>query len=187
MIKINPKLTIRQDGWMPFYSTWGNRIHLTKETVEAIVGGLLNLGDVASAITVVQDCFNQYSVLPPYTTHLKILEFALGRGLIYEAKRHVYFIQQLWKWESNEYHSKEFIKLVTLTQKNPKLSKEAVQKLFAYFGERLDDSDFFWVSPQQTVLTAKVPVISVQACNGDAFDLGASDGVKRLARRWMLM
>jgi pentatricopeptide repeat protein len=118
-------------------------IHPTKETVEAIVGGLLNLGDVASAITVVQDCFNQYSVLPPYTTHLKILEFALGRGLNYEAKRHVYFIQQLWKWESNEYHSKEFIKLVTLTQKNPKLSKEAVQKLFAYFGERLDDSDFF--------------------------------------------
>ena len=115
----------------------------TKETIEGVVNGLLNLGDVATAITVVQDSFNQHSVLPPYTTHLKILEFALGRGLIYEAKRHVYFIQQLWKWERNDYHSDEFSRIMELTQKNPKLSKEALSKLFAYFGERLDDYDFF--------------------------------------------
>jgi pentatricopeptide repeat protein len=115
----------------------------TKETVEAIVDGLLNLGDVASAITVVQDCFNQHSILPPYTTHLKIFEFALGRSLDFEAKRHVYFIQQLWKWKRNEYHSEKFSRLVELTQKNPKLSKMALKELFAYFGETLDDSDFF--------------------------------------------
>lgn len=115
----------------------------TKETIGAIVNGLLNLGDVSTAITVVQDCFNQHSTLPPYTTHLKILEFALGRGLIFEAKRHVYFIQQLWKWEKNDYHSDEFCKLMELTQKNPKLSKMALQKLFAYFGENLEDSEFF--------------------------------------------
>lgn len=119
-----------------------NNVQPTKETVEAIVQGLLNLGDVPTAITVVQDCFNQYSVLPPYTTHLKILEFALGRGLIHEAKRHVYVIQQLWKWQRNDYHSEEFCRLMELTQKNPKLSKEALQKLFAYFGETLADSDF---------------------------------------------
>jgi len=114
----------------------------TKETVEAVVNGLLNLGDVPSAITVVQDCFNQYSVLPPYTTHLKILEFALGQSLVFEAKRHVYFIQQLWKWEKNDYHSYKFARLMELTKLNPHISKEALQKLFAYFGESLDDSDF---------------------------------------------
>lgn len=114
----------------------------TKETVEAIVDGLLNLGDVGSAITLVQDIFNQHSILPPYTTHLKIIEFSLGRSLPHEAKRHVYFIQQLWKWERNAYHTEQFCKLMELTQKNPKLSREALQKLFAYFGEKLDDSDF---------------------------------------------
>ena len=118
-------------------------IRPTQRTVEAIVDCLLNLGDVPSAITVVQDCFNQHSVLPPYTSHLKILEFALGTGLVYEAKRHVYFIQQLWKWEQNEYHSSEFASLMKLTKQNPKLSREALEKLFAYFGEQLDDSDFF--------------------------------------------
>ena len=115
----------------------------TKQTIEAIVHGLLNLGDVHSAITVVQDCFNQHSVLPPYTTHLKILEFALGLGLVYEAKRHVYFIQQLWKWQPNKYHSEEFSRVVEIHQRHPSLSKDALKRLFAYFGERLEDSDFF--------------------------------------------
>jgi pentatricopeptide repeat protein len=115
----------------------------SKETMESVVSGLLNLGDVSSAISVVQDCFNQHSVLPPYTTHLKILEFALARGLIYEAKRHVYFVQQLWKWERNQYHKEQFCRAVESQKNHPKLSKEALRKLFAYFGERLEDSDFF--------------------------------------------
>lgn len=118
-------------------------LHPTKETIGAVVDGLLNLGDVGGAITFCQDSFNQHSVLPPYTTHLKILEFTLGRGLVYEAKRHVSFLQQLWKWERNRYHSDDFARLMDLTQKNPKLSKAALQKMFAYFGERLDDSDFY--------------------------------------------
>ena len=135
-------------GDAPTMKEYFNKMHSqnikpTAETVEATVQGLLNLGDIATAITVVQDCFNQYSVLPPYTTHLKILEVALGRGLVYEAKRHVFVIQQLWKWQRNDYHSKKFCRLMELTQKNPKLSKEALQKLFAYFGHTLDDSDFF--------------------------------------------
>jgi hypothetical protein len=52
-------------------------------------------------------------------------------------------MQQLWKWEPNKYHSEEFCKVMNLTQKNPNLSREALEKLFAYFGETLEDSDFF--------------------------------------------
>jgi len=120
-----------------------NGLSPTKETIEASIDSLLNLGDVGNAITLCQDYFNQYSVLPPYTTHLKILEMTLGRGLVFEAKRHVSFIQQLWKWEQNKYHSKESSKMLNLTQNNPNLSKEALQKMFAYFGYTLDESDFF--------------------------------------------
>lgn len=115
----------------------------SKETVQAVVDGLLNLGDVVSAVSFCQDSFNQYSVLPPYTTHLKIVEFSLARGLVYEAKRHVSFLQQLWKWQPNKYHSEGFCRVMELTQKNPQLSKEALRNLFAYFGEHLDDSEFF--------------------------------------------
>jgi len=120
-----------------------NGLTPTKETIEASIDSLLNLGDVGNAITLCQDYFNQYSVLPPYTTHLKILEMTLGRGLIFEAKRHVSFIQQLWKWEQNKYHSPEFSRMLYATQNNPSLSKEALQKMFAYFGYTLDESDFF--------------------------------------------
>lgn len=120
-----------------------NGLSPTKETIEASIDSLLNLGDVGNAITLCQDYFNQYSVLPPYTTHLKILEMTLGRGLVFEAKRHVSFIQQLWKWEQNKYHSEKFSKMLNLTQNNPNLSKEALQKMFAYFGYTLDESDFF--------------------------------------------
>mmetsp|Transcript_23104 Transcript_23104/g.43998 ORF Transcript_23104/g.43998 Transcript_23104/m.43998 type:complete len:604 (+) Transcript_23104:611-2422(+) len=111
-------------------------------TVRAIVDGLLNVGDVQGAVTVVQDFFNQHSILPPYTTHSKILELCLGRDLIYEAKRYVYFIQQLWRWEPNQYHEESFVKLMKATQRNTQLQKPALQKLFAYFGEELTDDDF---------------------------------------------
>ncbi len=122
---------------------FSNGLTPTKETIEASVDSLLNLGDVGNAISLCQDFFNQYSVLPPYTTHLKILEITLGRGLVFEAKRHVSFIQQLWKWEQNKYHTDELSKMLKLTQNNPNLSKEALQKLFAYFGYTLDEDDFF--------------------------------------------
>jgi pentatricopeptide repeat protein len=120
-----------------------NGVNPSKETIQAVVDGLLNLGELVSAVSFCQDSFNQFSVLPPYTTHLKILEFALARGLVYEAKRHVSFIQQLWKWKPNKYHDENFCKLMELTQNNPKLSKQALQKLFAYFGEKLNESDFY--------------------------------------------
>lgn len=118
-------------------------INPNKETVQAVIDSLLNLGDVGTAITICQDYYNQHSVLPPYTTHLKILEMTLGRGLVFEAKRHVSFIQQLWKWKRNKYHSEEFCRIMVATQRNPNLSKEALQNMFAYFGYKLNDTDFF--------------------------------------------
>lgn len=114
-----------------------------KLAVDSIVSGLLNAGDVVGAVTVVQDMFNQHSTLPSYTTHLMIIEFALANDLVYEAKRYVYFLQQLWKWRPTESHSPELRKLIHLTKANPKLKKKALKKLFRYFGEELTEEDFF--------------------------------------------
>jgi len=119
------------------------RIPIDKYTVQAIADGLLNVGDISGASTMVQDIFNQHNTLPPYTTHLKIIEFALSNGLIFEAKRHVYFIQQLWKWQPSHHDEKRFRDIMNATKHNPKLSKEALQKLFRYFSEDLKDEDFF--------------------------------------------
>jgi hypothetical protein len=102
----------------------------------------LNLGDVSGCVSTVQDFFNQHSILPPYTAHLKILEHCLAQDMVYEAKRYVYFLQQLWHWKPNAYHSDEFCKLMKATQANPQLQKEALQQLFAYFGEELTERDF---------------------------------------------
>lgn len=111
-------------------------------TVRAVLDGLLNLGDLSGAVTAVQDFFNQHGTLPPYTTHLKLLEFALASDQVYEAKRHVYFLQQLWHWKPNEYHSSDMKKLMAATQANPQLQKDALKQLFAYFGEELTEADF---------------------------------------------
>jgi pentatricopeptide repeat protein len=119
------------------------RIPIDKYTVQAIADGLLNVGDISGASTMVQDIFNQHNTLPPYTTHLKIIEFALSNGLIFEAKRHVYFIQQLWKWQPSPHDERRFRDIMNATKHNPKLSKEALQKLFRYFSEDLKNEDFF--------------------------------------------
>lgn len=119
------------------------RVPIDKYTVQAMADGFLNVGDISGASTMVQDVFNQHDTLPPYTTHLKIVEFALSNGLIFEAKRHVYFIQQLWKWEPSPHHDKPFISMMEAMKHNPKLSKKALQKLFRHFSEELHDDDFF--------------------------------------------
>lgn len=111
-------------------------------TVRAIVEGLLNLADGPGAITATQDFFNQHNVLPPMSTHCKILETCLATGMVYEAKRYVYFIQQLWRWKPNMYHTDQFADTMRAVQNHPQLQKEALQQLFAYFGERLEESDF---------------------------------------------
>lgn len=127
-----------------FLTEMTNRgIWVNKHTVQAMVDGHLNVGDMSGAVTLVQDMFNQHNTLPPYTTHLKILEFCLARGLIYEAKRHVFFIQQMMKWEPRGHESKSSVRHIRLNQKNPKLSYASLQRLFAYFGEDLSDKDFF--------------------------------------------
>eukprot|EP00559_Dactyliosolen_fragilissimus_P000978 CAMPEP_0184857658 /NCGR_PEP_ID=MMETSP0580-20130426/2807_1 /TAXON_ID=1118495 /ORGANISM="Dactyliosolen fragilissimus" /LENGTH=702 /DNA_ID=CAMNT_0027353377 /DNA_START=345 /DNA_END=2453 /DNA_ORIENTATION=+ len=120
-------------------------IALDKFTIEALVDGHLNYGDISGAISLVQDSFNQHQVLPPYTSHLKIVEFALANDLVYEAKRHVYFVQQLWKWNpiKDKEYSDTFLAAIRYTKKNPKLSREALVRLFAYFGEELKEEDFF--------------------------------------------
>ena len=110
---------------------------------QPMVGGMLNLGNVAGAITFVQDIFNQYSVLPRPKMHLKIIELALASELEYEAKRHVYFIQQIWKWQPTPYVSDAARSNIERQQANPTLSKKALQDMFDYFGFKLEEKDFF--------------------------------------------
>ncbi|KAL7554879.1 hypothetical protein ACHAWF_018425, partial [Thalassiosira exigua] len=111
--------------------------------VRAVVDGRINAGDVAGASSAVQDIFNQHGVLPPYDVHLKIIEFALGTGLTYEAKRHVYFLQQLWKWTPSVHHDQSTRSTVEAAKVNPYLGKESLKRLFRYFHEELTDDDFF--------------------------------------------
>uniref|UniRef100_A0A7S1FXH1 Pentacotripeptide-repeat region of PRORP domain-containing protein n=1 Tax=Corethron hystrix TaxID=216773 RepID=A0A7S1FXH1_9STRA len=128
-------------------------IPLDKYTVEALAMAHLNAGDVAAASTVVQNMFNQYSVLPPYEVHLSIIKKALspadnGRQQQFgektttrntaEARRHVHFLRQLEKWEPSTYDSPELKKWVHLTRNNPNLSYKALQELFKAFGEDLE-------------------------------------------------
>lgn len=114
-----------------------------KYTVQALTDGLLNAADISGAVTMVQDIFNQHSVLPPYTTQLKIMEFALSNSIPYEAKRHVDFIQQLWKWKPSPYHSEDAINTVRARCNNRRLSKDALQKLFRYYGFELGNDEFY--------------------------------------------
>ena len=110
-------------------------VPLNKYTVQALVDGSLNVADVSEAITLVQDIFNQHSVLPPYTSHLKIIEFALANDMLYEAKRYLYFMQQLWDIDSTD-------KKIFMTKNNPKIGKGALIKLFQYYGVKLTEEDF---------------------------------------------
>lgn len=119
-------------------------VPVDKYTVQAMADGLLNAGDISGAVSLVQDVFNQHGTLPPHPTHLKVLEFALANDLLFEAKRHVYFLQQLWKWRpSSPRHDAQFCAMVTSTRDNPKLSRDALQRLFRYFHQDLNDEDFF--------------------------------------------
>ena len=54
----------------------------------------------------------------------------------------MYFLQQLWHWEPNPYHTESFVKLMRATKENSQLQRPALEKLFRYFGETLEDSDF---------------------------------------------
>eukprot|EP00548_Thalassiothrix_antarctica_P002852 CAMPEP_0194136454 /NCGR_PEP_ID=MMETSP0152-20130528/6459_1 /TAXON_ID=1049557 /ORGANISM="Thalassiothrix antarctica, Strain L6-D1" /LENGTH=381 /DNA_ID=CAMNT_0038833115 /DNA_START=606 /DNA_END=1751 /DNA_ORIENTATION=+ len=103
------------------------QISLNSRLVEAMIDGLLNKANVADSITLCQDVWNQVGVQPPYTTHLKLLEFALANDYIYEARRHVYVLQQIW---------------ISTGEINPKLSKPALSHLFEYFGYELLEEDF---------------------------------------------
>jgi len=103
------------------------QITIHPRLLEAMIDGLLNKGNVAGSITLTQDVWNKVRVQPPYTTHLKVLEFALANDYIYEAKRYVYVLQQIW---------------MSTGQIHPKLSKPALEHLFEYFGYELIEEDF---------------------------------------------
>jgi len=121
-------------------TTMTNRsIPLDKYTVQALVDGSLNEADISGTISLVQDVFNQHSVLPPYTSHLKIMEFALANDMLFEAKRYLFFMQQLWNMHENSFTGN---KELMLTIQNPKIGKEAIKKLFKYYGVDLSEDDF---------------------------------------------
>jgi len=103
---------------------------LDKYTSQAICDGYLNTSDINGAITQIEQLYNNYNILPPYTTHYKVLEFSLGVGDIYEAKRYLWFLQNVWK--DHEYVYK-------------KIGKEELKHLFKYFGVALVDEDDFYV------------------------------------------
>lgn len=147
-------------------------IKLHKLTVQLIVNGFLHVSDIPGAVSIVQDIFNQHLVLPPYTTHLTILEFALASNNVYEAKRHLFFIEQLWVLDEekkkkrkesskgaageDQQQKKEHINdeqeeyvynshqrnMILRTKHNPKLSKSALIDLFQYHGVQLSEKDF---------------------------------------------
>ena len=117
-------------------------IALSETTVQAIVMGYLNAGDVGGSISLVQDIFNQHGVLPPATSHLDIIEYALVNDLVFEAKRHVYFLQQVWRFVPPQHMPLNIQSKIQICQSHPKLRKEALQKLFEYHGETLTDADF---------------------------------------------
>ena len=110
-------------------------IPVDKYTVQALVDASLNVADVSGAITFVQDIFNQHTILPPYTSHLKIMEFALSNNMIFEAKRHLYFMRQLWKLNSDQ-------REIIAAQENKKIGKDAFIQLFRYYGHELTEKDF---------------------------------------------
>uniref|UniRef100_A0A7S4IIK3 Pentacotripeptide-repeat region of PRORP domain-containing protein n=1 Tax=Odontella aurita TaxID=265563 RepID=A0A7S4IIK3_9STRA len=133
-------------------------VEVDKYTVMAMVDGYLNVGDVPSAVTLVQDLFNQHDALPPYTSHLKIFEHALALELPHEARRHLHFLRQLRRWESpplpttttttegkgeEEKRMKELQRNVDMTRNHPKLGREALGHLFEYFGDELREEDFY--------------------------------------------
>ena len=116
-------------------------------TVQALVLGHTNSGDLDTAISLIQDMFNQHNILPPHHTHLRVIEIALARGMVYEAKRHVYFLQQLWKWSPphalSKEQSQEIENTIDFYRTSPKMGKDALIKLFRYHGEELTENDFF--------------------------------------------
>mmetsp|Transcript_19931 Transcript_19931/g.24412 ORF Transcript_19931/g.24412 Transcript_19931/m.24412 type:complete len:777 (+) Transcript_19931:39-2369(+) len=133
-------------------------LSLTPNSVEALVLGKLNAGNVGGAITLIQDIYNQHGVLPPSSTHLDVLEHALGHEYVHEAKRHIWFLEQIkQQWRSSDEYMKAHTnsaytknwdwkrlhdQVVKGVIHNPKLSRDGIKHLFQFFGETLTDDSF---------------------------------------------
>ena len=120
-----------------------NKGLVTRSNVRAMVDGMINAGDVAGAITFLQDMYNQYQVIVNHYCHLKVLEVALASDLLWEAERYVTILEQMRLHEVNfALDEPEFCKAMEIFQKDPKTSRESIRKMFAYFGETLDERNF---------------------------------------------
>jgi len=142
-------------------------VPLNAFTVEALSHGYLNAGDIHGAINIIQDVWNQHQVLPRLTTHYKLIEVVLGIGDVYEAKRYVWFLQQIWIWNeqqqslnnnnntnkqqdfTNSFNEEQLelsgystsIQQASILKK--KLFKNELKHLFQYFGYDLKDEEDF--------------------------------------------
>ena len=120
-----------------------NKDLVTRSNVRVMVDGMINAGDVAGAITFLQDMYNQYQVIVNHYCHLKVLEVALASDLVWEAERYVTIMDQIRLHDVNfALDEPDFCRAVEIFQKDPRTSRESLRKLFAYFGETLDERNF---------------------------------------------
>ena len=120
-----------------------NKDLVTRSNVRVMVDGMINAGDVAGAITFLQDMYNQYQIIVNHYCHLKVLEVALASDLIWEAERYVTIMDQIRSHDVNfALDEPDFCRAVEIFQKDPRTSRESLRKLFAYFGETLDERNF---------------------------------------------
>jgi pentatricopeptide repeat protein len=120
-----------------------NKDLVTRSNVRAMVDGMINAGDVAGAVTFLQDMYNQYQVVVKHNVHLKVLEVALASDLVWEAERYVTVMEQIRSHEVNfAWDEPDFCRMLETFQKDPRTSRESIRKVFAYFGETLDERNF---------------------------------------------
>ena len=132
-----------------------NKININVSIVDSVVLGYLNSsGDHSETLDKVQDIFNQYGVRPSPSTLLTLLDISLRNKDVFEARRVVVIIQQIFKKISSssplEILSKHQEKIdkdsYNGSRKNNKiasvlLSQESLKKRFEAYGLYLDESD----------------------------------------------
>jgi pentatricopeptide repeat protein len=71
-------------------------VPLTQAVVASFAQGYIRNGAAGKALDVIQDLYNQHRVRAPVTVWTALLDNALARGDVHEARRVVYFIQQVF-------------------------------------------------------------------------------------------
>jgi hypothetical protein len=120
-----------------------NKDLVRRSNVRAMVDGMINAGDVAGAVTFLQDMYNQHQIIVKHNVHLKVLEVALASDLVWEAERYVTVMEQIRSHEVNfAWDEPDFCRMLETFQKDPRTSRESIRKVFAYYGETLDERNF---------------------------------------------